>query len=133
MRIHIKTTPNKELVSFNYQPKLVGILHKGLELNELHGKPALHSFSWLLNAKIAENGLTYPYRTRLFKGMYLFRHIYNGKFTSNSSELSLAENQDGLSDLVPAQEVNFSENKDTATKSQFGVTDRLPNKKGKIK
>jgi CRISPR/Cas system endoribonuclease Cas6 (RAMP superfamily) len=66
MRIHIKTTPNKELVPFNYQHKLVGILHKWLGVNELHGKPALYSFSWLLNAKSEENGLNYPNGAKLF-------------------------------------------------------------------
>jgi CRISPR-associated endoribonuclease Cas6 len=66
MRIHIRTTPNKESVSFNYQPKLVGILHKWLGENELHGKPALHSFSWLLNSKIGAKGLNYPNGARLF-------------------------------------------------------------------
>ncbi|MDR0725097.1 MAG: CRISPR-associated endoribonuclease Cas6 [Prevotellaceae bacterium] len=70
MRIHIKTTPNSEPVSFNYQPKLVGVLHKWLGANELHGKPALHSFSWLLNAKVGKNGPDYPDGARLFISFY---------------------------------------------------------------
>ena len=66
MRIHIRTTPNREFVKFNYQPKMVGVLNKWLGANELHGKPALYSFSWLLNAKTIENGLNYPGGARFF-------------------------------------------------------------------
>ncbi|MDR0865779.1 MAG: CRISPR-associated endoribonuclease Cas6 [Candidatus Symbiothrix sp.] len=70
MRIHITTTPNKELVTFNYQPKLVGTLHKWLGINDLHGNPALYSFSWLLNAKTNENGLNYPNGATMFISFY---------------------------------------------------------------
>ena len=66
MRIHIKTTPNKGLVPFNYQSKMVGVLHKWIGLNELHGNPALYSFSWLLNAKPREDGLNYPDGAKFF-------------------------------------------------------------------
>jgi CRISPR-associated endoribonuclease Cas6 len=66
MRIHVRTTPNKEPVPFNYQPKLVGILHKWLGLNDLHGKPALYSFSWLLHAKVDNDGLDYPSGAKFF-------------------------------------------------------------------
>jgi CRISPR-associated endoribonuclease Cas6 len=70
MRIHIKTTPNKGLIPFNYQPKMVGTIHKWLGLNELHGTPALYSFSWLLNAKSTESGLDYPNGARFFISFY---------------------------------------------------------------
>ena len=35
-------------IPFNYQPKLVGTLHKWLGPNDIHGKLAMHSFSWLM-------------------------------------------------------------------------------------
>jgi CRISPR-associated endoribonuclease Cas6 len=70
MRIHIRTTPNRELVPFNYQHKLVGTLHKWLGTNDLHGNPAEYSFSWLLNAKPEENGLNYPNGAKLFISFY---------------------------------------------------------------
>ena len=35
-------------IHFNYQPKLVGTLHKWLGPNDIHGKLAMHSFSWLM-------------------------------------------------------------------------------------
>lgn len=60
MRIHIKTTKNNVLVPFNYQHKLVGVLHKWLGINNLHGTMAMYSFSWLMNATPNENGLEYP-------------------------------------------------------------------------
>ncbi|MDR2408571.1 MAG: CRISPR-associated endoribonuclease Cas6 [Bacteroidales bacterium] len=70
MRIYVKTTPNKELVPFNYQSKLTGILHKWIGKNKLHGKPALYSFSWLLNAEVNEDGLNYPNGARFFISFY---------------------------------------------------------------
>ena len=66
MRIYVKTTPNKELVSFNYQSKLTGALHKWIGKNELHGKPALYSFSWLFNAEANKEGLNYPNGAKFF-------------------------------------------------------------------
>jgi CRISPR-associated endoribonuclease Cas6 len=51
MRIHLKTTPNTEIVSFDYQQKLIGVLHKWLRQNDLHSKISLYSYSWLINGK----------------------------------------------------------------------------------
>jgi CRISPR-associated endoribonuclease Cas6 len=75
MRIHLHTTPNEQFVSFNYQPKLVGTLHKWLGLNELHGTPALYSFSWLMNAEAGEHGLNYPNGAKLFLSFYDDEHL----------------------------------------------------------
>lgn len=48
MRINLKTTSSQMCIPFNYQPKLVGTLHKWLGPNDIHGKLAMHSFSWLM-------------------------------------------------------------------------------------
>jgi CRISPR-associated endoribonuclease Cas6 len=37
-----------------------------LDIKELSGKPALYSFSWLLNAKVSENALDYPNGAKFF-------------------------------------------------------------------
>jgi CRISPR-associated endoribonuclease Cas6 len=70
MRIHINTTPNKQLVPFNHQHKLVGVIHKWIGQNELHGHPALYSFSWLQNARANKEGLNYPTGANFFIGFY---------------------------------------------------------------
>ncbi|MDR2815241.1 MAG: CRISPR-associated endoribonuclease Cas6 [Proteiniphilum sp.] len=75
MRIHIKTTPNKGLIPFNYQPKMVGTIHKWLGINNLHGKPALYSFSWLLKAQPTETGLDYPNGAQFFISFYDDKHM----------------------------------------------------------
>ncbi|MDR2119087.1 MAG: CRISPR-associated endoribonuclease Cas6 [Tannerellaceae bacterium] len=75
MRIHLKTSNNKELVSFNYQPKLVGVLHKWFGLNEMHGNPALYSFSWLMNAEVDKNGLNYPDGAKIFMSFHQEEHL----------------------------------------------------------
>jgi hypothetical protein len=68
MRIHIKKTLNSESVSFNCQPKLVGIQYKWLDTNELHGKPVVYFFSWSLNAKVGENGRNCPMKISGYRG-----------------------------------------------------------------
>ena len=60
MRIHLKTVPNEEPITFNYQPRLVGCLHKWLGKNEIHGSMSLHSFSWLKGSKCMEDALWFP-------------------------------------------------------------------------
>lgn len=60
MRIHLKTTPNKEPISFSYQSKLAGCLHKWLGNNHIHGKLAFHSFSWLKGSIFINGALKFP-------------------------------------------------------------------------
>jgi CRISPR-associated endoribonuclease Cas6 len=58
MRLIIKTTQNKETIPFNYQPKLVGCLHKWIgKANEVHDEMSMYSFSWLQNTIAHKNGL----------------------------------------------------------------------------
>lgn len=52
MRLHLTTTSNTEIIPFEYQQKLVGVLHKWLgDANKEHGSLSLYSFSWLQNGK----------------------------------------------------------------------------------
>ncbi len=61
MRIHLKTTSNEYVVPFNYQPKLVGTLHKWLGINnEDHGNISLYSFSWLQKGEMVRTGFNFP-------------------------------------------------------------------------
>ncbi|MEG0993376.1 MAG: CRISPR-associated endoribonuclease Cas6 [Bacteroidales bacterium] len=47
MRILLKCTPNTQTIPFDYQQKMIGVLHKWLGENQLHDKISLYSFSWL--------------------------------------------------------------------------------------
>jgi CRISPR-associated endoribonuclease Cas6 len=61
MRLHIKTTPNNRLIWFNYQPKITGVIQKWIGVNnQLHGDPALYSFSWLNGGIVEKEGLDFP-------------------------------------------------------------------------
>jgi len=61
MRIHLKTTPSTEVVPFDYQQKLIGVLHKWLGQNDLHNKISLYSYSWLINGRAnGKVGLRFP-------------------------------------------------------------------------
>ena len=53
-------------IPFNYQPKLVGTLHKWLGPNDIHGKLAMHSFSWLMGGSTTTNGIVFDNGARFF-------------------------------------------------------------------
>ena len=61
MRIKIKTTSNNSILPFDYQGKLIGVIHKWLGTNEIHDKISLYSFSWLLNGiMVDKKGYMFP-------------------------------------------------------------------------
>lgn len=71
MRIYIKTTPNSSIVPFDYQQKLIGVIHKWLGTNEIHDKISLYSFSWLLGGKMIRNqGYTFSEGAHFFVSFY---------------------------------------------------------------
>lgn len=71
MRIVIHTTPNSSIVSFDYQQKLLGTIHKWLGNNEIHDNISLYSFSWLLGGKMIRNqGYTFPDGANFFVSFY---------------------------------------------------------------
>lgn len=59
MRIVIKTSPNTQVVPFDYQRTLVGTFHKWLGKNLLHDEISLYSLSWLQKAKKGKKGLDF--------------------------------------------------------------------------
>lgn len=70
MRLHILTTCNTETVSFAYQQKMVGVLHKWLGSDEMNESMAAYSFSWLLNGKINGKGLEFKNGAKWFISIY---------------------------------------------------------------
>lgn len=70
MRIHLQTTPNKEVVPYDYQQKLIGSLHKWLGENDLHDRISLYSFSWLQNGMMVKDGYTFRKGARWFISFY---------------------------------------------------------------
>lgn len=60
MRIYLHTSPNRELVPFNYQPALVGAFHKWLGQNGWHDEISLYSLSWLQGGRRKGAGLDFP-------------------------------------------------------------------------
>lgn len=60
MRIHIKFSPNKDLVPYNYQEKLVSFFHQALGNNLLHDALSLYSLSWLSGGRGTSEGLGFP-------------------------------------------------------------------------
>ena len=66
MRLHLITSPTKEIVPFNYQPKLTGSLHKWIGKNYIHNQISLYSFSWLQNGKASNEGVTFNDGARFF-------------------------------------------------------------------
>lgn len=70
MRIYLKTSCNDEVVSFDYQKYLVGVLHKWLGTNSEHDSISLYSFSWLHHGIKSKNGLDFPNGASWFISFY---------------------------------------------------------------
>lgn len=83
MRLHLKTTPNSEIVPFEYQQKLVGTFHKWLGIDNFeHGNVSLYSFSWLQNGMKKSKGFDFPNGAHWFfslfqedRAKYMLRNI----------------------------------------------------------
>lgn len=72
MRLYIKLSKNSEIIPFNYQHLLTGVVHKWLgKENEEHGSKSLYSFSWLQNTGLADKGI------RLKPDSYFFISAYD--------------------------------------------------------
>ncbi len=56
MRIKLSLSPNTTTVGFDYQQKLIGVVHKWLGTNSIHDNISLYCFSSLFNGKIGKNG-----------------------------------------------------------------------------
>lgn len=59
MRIHIKFSPTKQFIPYNYQENLVSYFHQCLGKNELHDETSLYSFSWLQGGSGKVKGLQF--------------------------------------------------------------------------
>ena len=59
MRIHLKIKSNNQIVPFNHQHLLTGVIHKWLGRNKEHGQVSLYSFSRLAGGRKAREGLIF--------------------------------------------------------------------------
>lgn len=59
MRLHLKISPAKSLVPFNYQQNLVGAFHKWAGMNSFHDGLSLYSLSWLSGGYGTKGGLNF--------------------------------------------------------------------------
>jgi CRISPR-associated endoribonuclease Cas6 len=66
MRIHLKINGSREIVPFNHQHLLTGVIHKWIGRNEEHGKLSLYSFSRLERGEALKNGLKFQDGTSMF-------------------------------------------------------------------
>lgn len=82
MRIYIKTCANKEGVSFDHIPQLVGTIHKWIGAqNDYHGSTSMYSFSWLQGGRKGNGGLYFPKGASFFISAYdenLLKQIIQG-------------------------------------------------------
>lgn len=66
MRIHIKIKVGNQLIPFEHQPLMVGVIHKWLGMNNEHGKLSLHCFSRLEGGKAQDGALKFKNETTFF-------------------------------------------------------------------
>lgn len=76
MRLHLSISPSRQIISYNYQRRLTGAIHKWLGPdNPYHGQPALFSFSMLNGAENVEGrGLRFP------RGAHWFISAFHPEF-----------------------------------------------------
>ena len=112
MRLHIKTTSNDKLIWYNYQSKLTGVIQKWIgAYNEVHGKSALYSFSWLNGGKSQQDGLNFPYGANFFISFYddlLLKRVMK----------SILENPE-ICFGMKVIDISIEENPDLAAKNRF--------------
>ena len=70
MRIDLTISSNNEPVPFDYQQKLVGVIHKWIGENNIHDKLSLYSFSWLRGGKKVGDALSFPKGASFFISFY---------------------------------------------------------------
>lgn len=76
MRLYIKLSKNTEIIPFNYQHLLTGVVNKWIgEENEIHGKSSQYSFSWLQNTVSNKKGIN------LNRDAYFFISAYDADLT----------------------------------------------------
>lgn len=82
MRIYVKTTLSNETIPWNYQPKLVGCLHKWLGENTVHDQMSLYSLSWLSGKfQSSKEGISFKESPQFFISAYkpdLIKSIIKG-------------------------------------------------------
>lgn len=67
MRLYIRLSKNQQIIPFNYQHLLAGVIHKWLgKNNPYHGQKSFYSFSWLQNTVGTKRGIN------LQKNSYFF-------------------------------------------------------------
>jgi CRISPR-associated endoribonuclease Cas6 len=103
MRIYLQLSKNKELIPFNYQSFLTGVIHKWIGKENIeHGTLSLYSFSWLQNVDTNENGIKLKQGSNFFISAYdesLIKTIMKGimddlsvSFGSSVSAIDIQEN-----------------------------------------
>jgi CRISPR-associated endoribonuclease Cas6 len=70
MRIYLSISKNKEIVPFQYQQLLTGVLHKWMGRNTVHDEISLYSFSWLKNGRGSSKGIHFPNGASWFISCY---------------------------------------------------------------
>ena len=70
MRIHLKINASSNVIPFDHQPLLTGVIHKWLGRNNEHGQVSLYCFSQLANAEITQGGFKFNKGTSFFFSAY---------------------------------------------------------------
>jgi len=89
MRLYIKLSQNTEIIPYNYQHLLTGVIHKWIgKKNEEHGKRSLYSFSWLQNTSSTKDGINLNRDAYFFVSAYdidLIKSITKGILESSDT------------------------------------------------
>ena len=75
MRLYLRLSKNTEIVPYEYQQKLIGVIHNWLGDNDIHNGISLYSFSWLHNGTMVEGGYDFKHGARWMIGFYDAQYV----------------------------------------------------------
>ena len=107
MRAHIRFEGQRVTIPFDHQPMLVGVIHKWLGKNMVHGNLSLYSFSRLEGAIKQEDGLFFENGGKMFFSSHnpeLIKRLVSGIQSSPDMFQTLR-----VSELVLQEDPDFSQ------------------------
>ncbi len=113
MRIHLKVKTSNEIVPFDHQHLMVGVIHKWLGRNEEHGNVSLYSFSRLEDGRAnkEKNGLSFNRYASFFISAHdniIIKQLIGG-----------IQNSPTLFNGLKVEEISIQEDPDLSTREQF--------------
>ena len=114
MRIYLKISKNSNVIPYNYQPLLTGVIHKWIgKENREHGETSLYSFSWLRGTTTIKLGFN------LSEYSYWFFSAYNADLIKKM--ISGIQNDPEMFFGIRVNEITIQDTPSFSNRERFNV------------